>query len=48
MASDYVMQLIRQYNENKNYKDTRSVTQKNSAKDELKRLGYSVTGRKLR
>ena len=46
MASEYVYQLIRQYKQNKDYKDSRSVAQATSAKNELKRLGYTVTGRK--
>ena len=46
MASNYVYQLIQQYKRNKGYKDSRSVVARESAKAELKRLGYSVTGRK--
>jgi|TARA_Y100000034_G_C6775857_1_gene346431 hypothetical protein len=44
-ASKYVSQLIRQYNSNKGYKSDRRVAARTSAKNELKRLGYTVTGR---
>ena len=46
MASNYVYQLIEQYKRNKDYKDSRSVAARESAKAELRRLGYTVTGRR--
>lgn len=46
MTSNYVYELVRQYKRNKGYNDSRSVASRNSAKAELKRLGYTVTGRK--
>lgn len=46
MASDYVYQLVQQYKRNQGYKDSRSVAARESAKAELRRLGYTVTGRK--
>jgi len=48
MTSDYVYQLVRQYKTNKGYNDSRSKAARESAKNELKRLGYTVTGRKRR
>ena len=46
MASDYVYQLVQQYKRNQGYKDSRSIAARESAKAELRRLGYTVTGRK--
>ena len=48
MTSAYVMQLIRQYKENVGYNESRAKAMRESAKNELKRLGYTVTGRKIR
>lgn len=46
MGSNYVYQLVQQYKRNQRYKDSRSVAERESAKAELRRLGYTVTGRK--